>query len=266
MHMKFLQAQVPHPKEITNYKRSTLEFDSKQVHPADEMDLHRKTREMVFSTLAHASTTTARLQVSLNNVQTQLKLEKISSFAKDNRIKSLEELVLKIGYDPSNVKVVEDIFKKKNDDIASLRKKLKFPSTEDSQAKEIVDIEGEKEELLKLIMEQNAEIKEMEQELERLLKEKEQSTPMEVIPLSTVPLTRVITTTVSTTITTEIPSATPLTTLEKTMELEKSMEEMALQGTEINRLKKEVENLQELKSSYQTSYNIKRKASKNIKQ
>jgi hypothetical protein len=61
MHMVFLQAQVPQPKEIIDYKRSTLEFDAKQVHPADQMDLHKKTGEMVFSTLAHASTTAARL-------------------------------------------------------------------------------------------------------------------------------------------------------------------------------------------------------------
>jgi hypothetical protein len=61
-----------------------------------------------------------------------LKLEKISSFAKDNRIKSLEELVLKIGYDPSNVKEVEEMLTKKNADITSLRKQLKFPPTEDS--------------------------------------------------------------------------------------------------------------------------------------
>jgi hypothetical protein len=114
MHMAFLQAQVPDPKVITDYKRETFEFQTKDVHPADQMDLHRQTGEMVFSTLAHASTTASRLQVSLNNVQTQLKLEKISSFAKDNRIKTLEELVLKIGYDPSNVKAVEEMIKKKN--------------------------------------------------------------------------------------------------------------------------------------------------------
>jgi hypothetical protein len=90
------------------------------------MDLHRHTGEMVFSTLVHASSTTTKLQVSLSNVQTQLKLENISSFVKDNRIKSLEELVLKIGYDPSNVKEAEEMLKKKNADIASLRKQLKF--------------------------------------------------------------------------------------------------------------------------------------------
>jgi hypothetical protein len=28
--MAFLQAQVPHPKEITDYKRSTFEFDTKK--------------------------------------------------------------------------------------------------------------------------------------------------------------------------------------------------------------------------------------------
>jgi FtsZ-binding cell division protein ZapB len=50
------------------------------------------------------------------------------------------------------------------------------------------------------------------------------------------------------------------------MDLEKSMEEMTLQGTEINRLKMEVESLQELKSSFQTRYNIERQASEKLKQ
>jgi hypothetical protein len=132
MHMEFLLAQVPHPKEITDYKRATLEFNTIDVHLADQMDLHNQIGEMIFSTLANASTSTAKLQVSLNNVQTQLKIGKISSFAKDNMVKSLEKLVLKIGYDPSNVKSVEELLNKKNADIASLRKQLKLIATEDS--------------------------------------------------------------------------------------------------------------------------------------
>jgi hypothetical protein len=68
MHMVFLQAQVPDSKVITDYKRATFEFQTKDVNPADQMDLHRKTREMVFSTLANASTAASKLQVSLNNV------------------------------------------------------------------------------------------------------------------------------------------------------------------------------------------------------
>jgi hypothetical protein len=266
MHMAFLQAQVPHPKEITDYKRSTLEFDAKQVHPADQMDLHRQTGEMVFSTLANASTTAAKLQVSLNNVQTQLKLEKVSSFAKDNRIKSLEEMVLKIGYDPSNVKVVEELLKKKNADIASLRKQLKLSATEDSQTKEMAETEGQKEEMLKLIMEQNAQIKEMEAELEKLVKEKEQTKPMEVIPLSAVPLTGVSTVTASATTTAELPSAAPVTVPGTSEALATSMEKMTLQGMEIKRLEQEIENLQKLKASFQASYNTERHTSEKLKQ
>ena len=68
MHLAFLQAWVSQPKEITDYKRSTMVCETKQVHPADQMDLHRQTGEMIFSTLAHASSTTRKLQVSLNNV------------------------------------------------------------------------------------------------------------------------------------------------------------------------------------------------------
>ena len=49
---------------------------------------------------------------------------------------------------------------------------------------------------------------------------------------------------------TTIPSATPVTPQEGTIDLAKSMERMNLEETEISRLKKEVENLQELKTSF----------------
>jgi hypothetical protein len=64
---------------------------------------------------------------------------------------------------------------------------------------------------------------------------------MEIIPLSVVPLIEVITTKASTTTTKKLPSATPLIALEKSVKLEKSMEEMTLQGTKINRLNKEMD-------------------------
>jgi hypothetical protein len=120
--------------------------------------------------------------------------------------------------------------------------------------------------MLKLIMEQNAQIKEMEAELERLVKEKEQTEPMEVIPLSAVPLTGVSTVTTSTTTTAELPSAAPVTVLETSEALAKSMEEMTLQGAEIKKLQQEIENLQKLKSSFQASYNTERHTSEKLKQ
>jgi hypothetical protein len=172
----------------------------------------------------------------------------------------LEELVLKIGYDPTNVKAIEDMIKRKNADIASLRKQMKLPPTEDSQAKEIAEKEGEKDEMLRLVMEKNAQLKEMESEMERLLKEKEQMNPMEGIPLSAIPIAGLSTTTV-----TSIPSATPVSLPEGTTDLAKSMERMNLQETEISRLKKEVENLQELKTSFQTSLSKEKQVNEHIR-
>jgi hypothetical protein len=217
------------------------------VHADDQIDMHKKTREMIFSTLANTSLTAAKLQVSLNNVQYQLKLENISSLAKDNKIKSLEELVLKVGYDPSNVKAVEELLKKKNADIVSLIKQLKLPSIEDSQAKQMVESEGHKEEMLKPIMEQNKQIKEMEAEMDKLVKEKEQSVHMVVIPLDAVPLTRVSTAPATTT---EIPSTIPMKVLDASEKLVKSMEDMSLKGEEIRKLQEEVKILQDLKSMF----------------
>jgi len=99
--------------------------------------------------------------------------------------------------------------------------------------KEIAEKEGEKDEMLKPLMEQNAPLREMEAEMEKLLKEKEKLKPMEVIPLSAIPIARV-----STTSLTAVPSMTPSTSQEKTTDLAESMEKMNLQETEIRRLKK----------------------------
>jgi hypothetical protein len=98
--MEFLQTQVPHRKTTVDYKKTSFEFDVEEVHPVDQMDMHRKAWEMIFSTLTNTSLNASKLQVSLNNIHSQLKQKKISSLAKENKIKSLEELVLKIGYDP----------------------------------------------------------------------------------------------------------------------------------------------------------------------
>jgi hypothetical protein len=177
-------------------------------------------------------------------------LEKMSSFAEDNKIKTLEELVLKIGYDPANVKAAEEMIKKKNANITALRKQLKLPPTEDPQTKEIAERQGKKDEMLRLLMEQSAQLREMEAEMEKLLKEKEQTKTVEGITLSAIPIAGLSTATATVT---AVPSATTEQVPEGTIDLAKSMERMNLQESEINRLKKELENLQEMKTSFQTS-------------
>ena len=64
-----------------------------------------------------------------------MKIDKASLYAKYLRIKSLEELVLQIGYDPANVKATELLVKKKNEYIAKLRKQIKLPQNEHPETK-----------------------------------------------------------------------------------------------------------------------------------
>ena len=137
--MDFLQAQIAFPKSPYHYKKTMFSFDTSQIHPIDQMDMHKQTGEMLFSTMTTTTMSLSKLRTALSNVQSQLKLEKISSLAKDNRIKSLEDFVIKVGYDPKDVKAGELLLKKKDADIVALKKQLKFPSTEDPLTKDMAE-------------------------------------------------------------------------------------------------------------------------------
>ena len=49
----------------------------------------------------------SKLRTTLSNVQSQLKIENLPSFSKDNKLKSLEDIIIKIGYDPQDYKAIE---------------------------------------------------------------------------------------------------------------------------------------------------------------
>ena len=134
--------------------------------------MHRKFGEMLFSTMTNTTMTLSKLRIFFSNVQSQLKIEKNSSLAKENNLKSLEGIVVKIGHDPKDCKSIEDILKKKNADITALQKQLNLHSIEDPYTKEIEESEKNREDMLKLIIEQNIQIKKMEEKIEGLIKEK----------------------------------------------------------------------------------------------
>jgi hypothetical protein len=41
MQMAFLQEQVIHPKIVADYEKTIFEFDVKDVHQVDQMDMHK---------------------------------------------------------------------------------------------------------------------------------------------------------------------------------------------------------------------------------
>jgi len=101
-------------------------------------------------------------------------LEKASSLANDNRIKSLEDIIIELGHDPKDPKGIQALIKKKEEDIAALRKQLKLPITMHPQTTEIVEKKSQ-EDTMDLLMKMNERLAEMEKALEEALQGKRDS-------------------------------------------------------------------------------------------
>ena len=69
MHMAFLEAQTVEPKTLTDYKQTSFEFDARNVHPIDQLEMHKQTGEMISSTLTSTSMSLFKMQVALSNAQ-----------------------------------------------------------------------------------------------------------------------------------------------------------------------------------------------------
>ena len=159
-----LKPKVPHPKTTADYYKTNLEVFSKDIHPMDQIELHKQTGEMVYATLADRAMLAHQLKQSLNNTNRQLDLERLPSSAKDNRIKTLEDIIVDLGHDPKDPKGVKALIKKKEDDIAALRRQAKLPPTIHPDTAELAQ-EKQVDKAMELLLVMNQRIVEMEAEL-----------------------------------------------------------------------------------------------------
>jgi len=111
MKMTFIKPTTQQPRTTTDFKRVDFEVLARDIHLIDQIELHKKTGEMIYSTLIGKAIVAHQFQNSLNNISAQFQLEKASSHAKDTRIKSLEVLVIGLGHDPKDVKATEQLIK-----------------------------------------------------------------------------------------------------------------------------------------------------------
>lgn len=132
----FLPA-VAQPQSHADYIRTNLEVLAKDIHPMDKIELDKQTGEMFYASLADKTLDNYRLENSLNNTAAQLELERASSQAKDNRIRSLEDIIIEIRHDPKDIKGIQEILKLRDADMASLKKKIKMPTTIHPQTDEV---------------------------------------------------------------------------------------------------------------------------------
>lgn len=142
-----------------DYRTTEFEVLARDVHPIDQIEFRKQASEMIYSTMINKALSVHKLQISLENITTQFNLEKASSQDKDNRIKSLEYLVVEIGYNSNDIKVAEKIIRKKNEDISALRKQLKLPPSEHPQIKEVLETQTQQDEMMDLILQLNAQLK-----------------------------------------------------------------------------------------------------------
>lgn len=162
---------VQQPHSVADYIRTNLEVLCKDIHPMDQIELHKQTEEMVYSTLADKAILAHRLQNSLHNTSAQLEFEKACSLAKDNRTKSLEEIIMELRHDPKDPKGIQALIKKKEEDIAALKKQLRLPITMHPQTTEVAQQKGE-EDVVSLLMRMNERLAETEKAFEAELQGK----------------------------------------------------------------------------------------------
>jgi len=90
-----------------------------------------------------------------------LDLDKASSLAKNNRIKYLEDIIIELGHDPKDAKGIKALMKKKEEDIATLKKQLKMPPPMHPQTADVVQQKSE-EDMMNLLMRLNERLSEIE--------------------------------------------------------------------------------------------------------
>lgn len=106
--------KIPQPQTVVDYIKTSLEVLSKDIDMMDKIELHKQTCGMVYATLADKAMLAHQLTESLKNTNTQLDLERMSSSAKDNRIKTLEEIIMDLGHDPKkDAKAIQALIRKK---------------------------------------------------------------------------------------------------------------------------------------------------------
>lgn len=256
MIMSHFMPTVMQPQSAADYIRTNLEVLAKDIHPMDQIELHKQTSEMVYASLADKTLVNYRLENSLNNTTAQLELERASSQEKDNRIKALEDIIIELEHDPKDVKAVQELLKLRDADMATLRKMIKIPATLHPQTEEVAQLRHEKDaatmlvSLYKQLILTQEKLGESEAALQATLQQKEagqtSQPPPEIINLEEAPQTTAppIQQTEQTTPSTSAPTTKQAQSLDM-QKLKNEIQVLEAQMTELNQAKETLAKLNE---------------------
>lgn len=77
--MSFIEPIVKHPKTSGDLRKTNFKVLSKDVHPINQIEFHKKVGEMIYSTLKGKAMAAHKMKSSLDNITTHYKLENASS-------------------------------------------------------------------------------------------------------------------------------------------------------------------------------------------
>jgi len=106
-----LKLSFSHPSALTisssaGFKTVNLTVDAREIPLLDKINLHRQTRELIYSDLSKKSTAASKVEALLGKVVNQLKLEKENSRTLFTQNEELKKLIVKIRVNPKDRTVV----------------------------------------------------------------------------------------------------------------------------------------------------------------
>ena len=76
--MSFLQPNTSVNKIVSDYKNVDLEVDTEKIHELDQIEFHRQSSEMLYSTVATKAMIANKIQNTILNIQDQMNMDKAS--------------------------------------------------------------------------------------------------------------------------------------------------------------------------------------------
>ena len=154
---------LSHPTDMSigsskNFNTVNVIVDVKKISLMDKINLHMKTSQLIVNDLTKTNAMAMKVENMLGTVLKQLKLEKANARALTVQNDELKKIIVNIGVDPSDKTAVQKFMQSAEVEISTLRKKLKFPTGENSMVVEVAEVENEKEKLLQQLMQKYEEI------------------------------------------------------------------------------------------------------------
>jgi len=137
---------------VSDKKVSEMEVKLDKISVPDKIQLHKQTRDVIYSDLLHAIMKINKLQSLVDKMEVQLKHERVENKANLIQIKKLQGDVVSLGTEPGNMQATKKLLEEKDNTIQVLKKKLKVPNVEHVQSSELFTLQEEKEKIYQEMM------------------------------------------------------------------------------------------------------------------